>query len=241
MLSIAHSKVSIVTATEYKKHIKHLLYLKTYGGVIEESVNHWNADIIGVTYDKWEVNEFEIKVSVSDLRGEVRAIKRALQGGIYKQEAWVSGSYSYNRVKVDENVSLTKLEKHYCYLVDDKQGSMTFNGTAEEEARMNIWKDRTNKHECFVPHKFYFAVPGELVDEVKALLKDVPFYGIMNADNGVIVKSAKKLPRANIRVRDLFNLFMRACTEWRSMEYNFDRLKETSERGHAIYVRHRGY
>ena len=32
------------TAKDYKKRIKRYLYNKGYGGAVEESVHHWNAD-----------------------------------------------------------------------------------------------------------------------------------------------------------------------------------------------------
>lgn len=222
----------------YKQAMKHHLYQKTYGGVVEESVNHWNADIIGVTFTKWEVNEFEIKVSLSDLRGEIKAIKRALKGSIYQNIASQSSFFSYNNVKVEENVSLTKLEKHYCYLVGDKQGGMTFNGTVEEEKLLNgAPRSRDNVKECFVPHKFYFAVPTFLIENAKELLKDVPYYGIINADTGIIKKSAKTLPRHNARQSDIMNLFFRACTEWRQDFYALKGFRDREGKGEKIHVK----
>lgn len=203
------------TAKDYKKRIKWHLYNKGYGGVVEESVHHWNADIIGV---KWggEVNEFEIKVSLSDLKGEIKAIKRSLEGNIYKTKQSQVGvfeySYTLNKVEVDENVSTTKLEKHYCYLTGNKRPSLTFMGTKEQFLSFNH-KDETEQ--CFIPHKFYFAVPNHLVEHAKSLLKNIPNYGIMNADTGEIKKPACMLPRANIRKQDYCNLFFRACNEFR--------------------------
>lgn len=223
-------------AADYKKLIKQHLYAKNYGGVVEESSNHWNADIIGVNFNG-EVNEFEIKVSIADLRGEVKAIKRAIQGGIYKDIQRPSqGYFTYNEVKVEEKVSLTKLEKHYCYLVGDRQGGMSFSGTVDEERQINS-SGSTNKRECFVPYKFYFAVPTFLVEEAKSLLKDVPNYGIMDADTGEIKKNARKLDRENCRESDMRNLFMRACTEWRQDQYTLEGYRDIVENGRKIYVK----
>ena len=202
------------TAKDYKKRLKYHLYNKNYGGVVEESVHHWNADIIGVRWGG-EVNEFEIKVSLSDLQGEIKAINRALEGNIYKtkesQVGMFEHSYALNTVEVDEKVSTTKLEKHYCYLTGDKLPNSTFMGYKEQFLSLN----KNNTEECFVPHKFYFAVPSHLVESAKGLLKDIPKYGIMDADTGEIKKPARTLPRANIRKEDYYNLFFRACTEFR--------------------------
>jgi hypothetical protein len=221
-----------MTAAEYKKHIKRHLYAKNYGGAVEESVNHWNADIIGVNF-KGETNEFEIKVSVADLKGEIKAINRALQGGIYKSNENQRGLWSYNRVEVEEKVSLTKLEKHYCYLVGPKMAYMTFTGTAAERDRLEPTDDTRS---CFVPSKFYFTVPTEMVELAKELLKKVPYYGVMNADTGEIKKAAKLLPRRNIRSEDYLNLFMRACTEWRDDINRVAYLEHIEKNGHNIYV-----
>ena len=207
------------TAKDYKKRLKYYLYNKNYGGVVEESVHHWNADIVGV---KWggETHEFEIKVSLSDLQGEIKAIKRALQGNIYTTKQTQAGmfeySYTLNKVEVDENVSTTKLEKHYCYLVSDKQPNLSFMGSEEQFLSLN----KSNTQECFIPHKFYFAVPSELVDKAKQLLQDIPNYGLMDADTGEIKKPARTLPRANIRKEDYCNLFFRACNEFRDYMNN---------------------
>ena len=221
-----------MNAQIYKKKIKGFLYAKTYGGVVEESVNHWNADIIGVTF-RHEVNEFEIKCSVNDLRGEIKAIKRALRGDIYKNQSQ-NNLFSYNRVEVEEKVSLTKLEKHYCYLVGNKKQSMSFTGTIEEERQL---KEADDNVTCFVPDKFYFAVPTTLVPIAKELLQDVPYYGVMDADTGEIKKNAKRIPRAHSTKTDIVNLFMRACTEWRLIEYGIEHLQDIMTNGHPIRVK----
>jgi hypothetical protein len=58
----------------------------------------------------------------------------------------------------------------------------------------------------------------------------------MDADTGVIKKSAKALPRRNVRKCDYLNLFMRACTEWRDDMRSKDYYEEIVKNGHHIYV-----
>jgi len=156
-----------------------------------------------------------VKNQLQQIKGEIKAIKRSLEGNIYKtkqsQVGMLEYSYTLNKVEVDENVSTTKLEKHYCYLVSDKQPDLSFMGSEEQFLSLN----KSNTQECFIPHKFYFAVPSELVDKAKQLLQGIPNYGLMDADTGEIKKPARTLPRANIRKEDYCNLFFRACNEFR--------------------------
>lgn len=217
-------------ASEYKKIMKGHLYSKGYGGVVEEVVNTWHADIIGVNF-KGEVNEFEIKVSITDLRGEIKAIRRALSGDIYKKVQHQTGFWSYNHVDVDEKVSLTKLEKHYCYLVGDQQAAMTFNGP--EGAGISS----DNPRACFIPNRFYFAVPTALIDKAKELLSDITLYGLFNADTGEIVKPSRKLPRSQFSRRVFFDLFIRSCTELNDAENSLYSYKNIVENGHSIHVK----
>jgi hypothetical protein len=219
-----------MSAKDYKKKLKRYLYQKKYCGVVEEVVNTWNADIIGV---KWggEVNEFEIKVTLSDLRGEVKAVKRALLGEIYITQENQTGLWSYNSIHIQEKLSKTKLEKHYCYLVGDKQGRMTFHGLEGSLLAAD------NNKDCFVPNKFYFAVPGLLVESAEELLEGVPCYGIFNLDTGVFEKKGIRLPRRNVRFVDMFNLFARSCTELSAAEHGHEHYKNLYENGDTIHVK----
>jgi hypothetical protein len=212
------------TAKNYKRQLKKFLYAKNYCGVVEEVVNTWNADIVGV---KWsgEVNEFEIKITLSDLRGEVKSIKRALLGNIYKCiPPQVEFGFTYNRIVVDEKISTTKLEKHYHYLFADK---------------MNPWhhENTPSTSEDFVPTKFYFAVPSYLINNAKDLMIGIPNYGLINADTGEFVKKATRLKRANVQYKDIFSLFTRSCTELSQAENSLNYYRDLYEKGEHVHVK----
>lgn len=181
-----------------------------FAGAIEEVVNTWNADLIAV---KWggEVVEYEIKCSKADLAGEIKAIRAALDENtmetvpMFRMQGLEDLPETHNpkvkRVRADIKLSHTKIAKHRYYLV--------------EQPQKDGWG---RKRQQFRPHKFYFAVPSELIQAAKDLLRDIKFYGIYNIDTGEIVKNARKLHNEETPAHVMFAMFTRACTERNDME-----------------------
>jgi len=162
-----------------------------YAGVIEEVVNTWNADAIAV---KWngEIIEYEIKCSKYDLIGEVKAITFALDNNaVFSNNLDFIGR---NLVTKDTKLSRTKIAKHHHYLVEQV-------------------KDYSNMEYMFRPNRFYFAVPTELVELAKELLRGIKYYGVYNLDTGEIVKKSYSLHKNSHSASVYLHLFTRACTE----------------------------
>lgn len=181
-----------------------------YAGAVEEVTNTWNADLIAV---KWggEVVEYEIKCSKADLVGEIRAIRAAIdeantmemvpQYRLPFARADDDPIPLVAKIKADIKLSHTKIAKHRHYLVKQEEP--------------NRWG--TNRRQ-FRPHKFYFAVPTELVDVAKAELKGIKQYGVYNVETGEIVKKAFRIHTDSIGDNVFFDLFTRACTERAEVE-----------------------
>jgi len=154
-----------------------------YMGSVWESVHHWNADFIAV---KWngEISEFEIKVSKSDLVGEIKAVRRALEKDSVRIDQLRFGGGQRAIVETTK-LSASKVEKHHHYLVSQRP--------------------------LFRPNLFYFAVPLELVEIAKELTVGTK-YGVFSIDQRLIVKKATKLHREPHSNSTILQLFSRACT-----------------------------
>lgn len=162
-----------------------------YMGGVWEVANLWNADFIAVKWDG-RITEYEIKVSLADLRGEVAAIREALKPGTILKQTNMFGTR--NRVRPDVKLSHTKIEKHHHYLVEHKKPDMSYE-----------WSQV-----MFYPNIFYFAVPSELVAYAVDVLKGLP-YGVFDLDNMKVVVKAKSLRKEGHGARTFIHLFNRSC------------------------------
>lgn len=70
-----------------------------YMGGVWEAANLWNGDFIAVKWDG-RITEFEIKVSLADLRGEVAAIREALKPGTIHEQTNMFGTRKLVRAEV---------------------------------------------------------------------------------------------------------------------------------------------
>ncbi len=139
-----------------------------YVGAVFEAPNLWSADVVACRYSG-KLSEFEIKVSRSDLLGEIAAVKRALepQSVVTTTQNSFGFELGYEVVKVsDTKLSKTKVEKHHHYLVRPRKS--------------------------FRPNQFYFAVPTGLVELAAENTKGLK-YGVFDADKLTVVKRALSL------------------------------------------------
>ena len=166
-------------------------YGNQYMGGVWEASNLANADFLAV---KWngKITEFEIKVSLADLRGEVACIREAM-----KQDVMESAQSMFwpelMRVRRDIRLSHTKIQKHHHYLVKHRRAG-GYEGSEDP----------------FYPNQFYFAVPADLVGAAKALVAGLP-YGVFDLDSMAYVLKGKSLrnePHSSATFKDLFN---RSC------------------------------
>lgn len=99
-----------MTALELKNLLakEHLLNLHRIAFITESAIFH-NADAISVTSSLY-THEYEIKLSVGDLRSEARAIRVAKQ--------WVNGEELDKSISINSFAS-SKLFKHRDYLAGD--------------------------------------------------------------------------------------------------------------------------
>jgi hypothetical protein len=188
-----------MTSFEAKKRL--LMYTDAfstpYMGGVWESANLWNADFLAVKWDS-KITEFEIKVSLADLRGEVAAIREALKPGTIQEQTNMFGTRK--RVRADIKLSHTKIEKHHHYLLEHKTPDM-----------------RPTAPPLFYPNIFYFAVPNELVTHAAALLKGLP-YGVFDLDALEVVVKAKTIRTEPHNAGTFIHLFNRSCVIRRDME-----------------------
>lgn len=204
-------------------------YGNDFAGAVEEVTNTWSADIIAV---KWagEIVEYEIKCSKADLAGEIKAILAATRSDTFVDAPRYSHSFlregeimpTKKIIRTDTKLSQSKIEKHHYYL-------------AEPINRIDMYY-----RSKFRPHKFYFAVPTELIEIAKELLKPVKQYGIYNIDTGQIVKNARRLHYDEIPGSVYFDLFTRACTERNDVESAYRAetyFREVYNNGEQIKVR----
>jgi len=200
-----------MTSKEAKRLIKGRCRMlgNDYAGAVEEVTNTWNADLIAV---KWggEVVEYEIKCSKQDLVGEIRAIRAAMDEATMEMVPRYQLAFTrpddepiplVAKIKADIKLSHTKITKHRHYLVKQEE------------------KDRWGRNRRqFRPHKFYFAVPTELVEVAKTELKGIKQYGVYNVETGEIVKKAFRIHHDDVGDGVFFDLFTRACTERADVE-----------------------
>lgn len=195
-----------------------------YAAAVEEVTNTRSADLIAVEWGG-RITEFEIKVSRSDLRGEVRAIFAAMTPGIMRSMDVGYGSTEKRwYITPDTKLSRTKIDKHHHYIVE----------THREHDRMagNNWVM------MFKPHRFYFAVPGELVEYAKELLKPIKQYGVYCIETGKIEKRAYALHTEQLPSRVYFDLLTRACTERNHAMRDYRIAQDKLDNGVEVFVRH---
>lgn len=166
-----------------------------YYGAATEVASANNADILTLDHRKRCV-EFEIKVSRQDLRNEAIGARIAWQ--------------------------LENPEDHYVW--GEEKG---WNGEMQRVRKPCKKFDKVPKHAgyykhyirhdhdygYFVPHKFYFAVPHELVDYAKQMVKGLP-YGVFDLSYPRIAKPAKILTQNGATDRVLIEMFARAINEY---------------------------
>lgn len=162
-------------------------------GGVWEAANLWNADFIAVKYDG-RIAEFEIKVSATDLRGEIAAIRTALLPNTMEKSNHMLYGEQY-RVRRDIKLSHTKISKHHHYLVEHKKAPMSFE-----------WSPV-----LFYPNTFYFAVPTELLGIAAGLVKGLS-YGVFDLDKLSVFVKAKSLRSEAHGAHTYKQLFSRSCT-----------------------------
>lgn len=166
-----------------------------YYGAATEVASANNADILTLDFRNRCV-EFEIKVSKQDLRNELIGARMAW--GLEKEEdhyVWgeEKGWNGEMRRVRKPCKKFDKLPKHTRY-------------------RMHYMRDDRD-YGYFVPHKFYFAVPHELVDYAKEMVKGTP-YGVFDLSYPKIAKPAKVLTQKPADNRVLTEMFVRAINEY---------------------------
>lgn len=218
-----------MTSDDIKKlMLKRCSFSNGYMGAVTEATNCNAADVIGVKFGA-RVQEFEIKVSRSDLIGEMRCARVA--AGLLNLEQFIKKDIQLN-LETDgiertpeqiqmikdrgHSLSKTKLEKHRFYL--DKT----------HYQKPYAWGAQPKK---FVPHTFYWCIPYSLLEVCREYNAGLP-YGIYVYDmpqrsiyeRKYIVTPARSLGgQGDGLYMDLFN---RACTEWADDRHRVAYLEE---------------
>lgn len=164
--------------------------------VIHETDAMYKPDIATITRDL-RVNEYEIKVSLADLRKEldyidfVRSdhelqIPMQFDDGVYdmrlnephekyleRQKAYFeSGHKKFTR---DDN----KYRKHRHYLFNEVPQYM-------------------RGRECYRPNRFYFLIPKELYEAEKDRLDAIPMYGVIDAQYFSSLKRCQQIHKGQV-------------------------------------------
>jgi hypothetical protein len=150
-----------------------------------------NADVLMVRHPH-DILEFEVKVSRGDFMCEIKNIRFAL--GIDTVDTYrAKGGKGYRSLSYD------KYTKHANYLGIHDNGSTILH----------------DSEGAFVPHRFYFAVPTEMVDF--AISKVVEYklpYGVVELCPGIpVLRPAKRLATAHITATQALYMFYRCFRE----------------------------
>lgn len=210
-----------MTSNEIKSLlIERCSYANGYVGAVYETPNLSSADVIAVRFGG-KTQEYEIKVSRSDLIGEMRCARVA--AGLEGTEKYISKQVKIalsDDLMTDEQrevllrtkhtLSKTKLEKHRFYL----------DPTHKEKERYPWGVTGWVQPKGFVPNTFYWCIPYELLEVCKELNAGLPYgiyvYNMPQKDKyyqKFIVKGARSLNGQGDKL--YFELFNRACTLWR--------------------------
>lgn len=180
----------MITAKELKPQIiSELIYHKGYHCAFTEFNMHFGiADIFAMTKAEF-THEIEIKTERGDLKSELDCILLVMSNK--DQKKWMN-----------------KLHKHYAYLSKIQVSKYSL---FEPSIDKNYYRDVEVDH---IPNKFSFAVPGELLDYAKGVLKDTP-YGLILVDRGFfkVVKTAGYLHKEKISERMRMYLLRKASME----------------------------
>jgi hypothetical protein len=161
----------------------------------------YKPDIATITRDL-TVSEYEIKVSLQDLRKELdyidfvtsdhqKHITMEFDNGIHDQrlnEPWearekrreaytATGHHKYRR---DDN----KYRKHRHYLFNEVPHYVS--------------------PESYRPNRFYFLIPRDLYEAEKTRLDAIPFYGVIDAQTFLSLKRCRQIHKKQVDARTVW-------------------------------------
>lgn len=184
------------TAKEIKEELIHyFLFNRNFLCMAHEiALYEGIADVSGIDAGGRLV-EVEVKVSWADFKSEIDAISQVqtVEGGLFHSDIWPEGIKK----------RAPKYEKHFLYL----RGAEEFC-----QKRYKRYADLDNGEfvkgqfsKCFLPNKFYFAVPRELKERAIEALQGTPYGLICDATS---YKQAKALHKNTLPVA-VYALFLR--------------------------------
>lgn len=175
------------TAKNIKANFRHQMYYKDMV-LVHETPWLFKPDIATITRDH-KVNEYEIKVALSDLRRELDAIDYATQD--HQQGIWYDPSIAW--LVTD---SLEEREARRA------MGRETYRGIRRDsnkylKHRYYLFGQIPKHHRGGRPNRFYFILPSELYEAEKARLDRLP-YGVMSAKAFWSLKPCKPLHKEEV-------------------------------------------
>lgn len=177
-------------SSEIKAHILwHALYRLHFVAAITENGHGCMgvADVFGILESGYTV-EFEIKTSKADLMGEIRSIRAIAEKLDLFNQARAAGKAT----------AYAKYPKHRLYI----DGSSMYSQDVQDQLEMR-------------PNKYFFAVPGSLLEVAKEGLKGTPYglYVIDEFGTPVCKKRADLLHPRKASDRLKMKILRSACTE----------------------------
>ncbi len=190
-------KVAACTAQDIIYHFVRRAYFDGHIVVHEPDVMY-KPDIATITRDL-RVNEYEIKVSLQDLRKELdyidfvtkdhqNQIPMEFDNGVHDQRlnepwedrekrraAWMATGHS--KYRRDDN----KYRKHRYYLFGETPHYMA--------------------PDSYRPNRFYFLIPKELYEAEKARIDAIPMYGVIDARTFFSLKRCRQIHQGQVSPR----------------------------------------
>lgn len=210
--------------------IKRCSFGNGYVGAVTEVTMLNAADVIAVKFGG-TIQEFEIKVSRSDLIGEMRCARVA---------AGLDDVRKYTRKEVQQALLTDDIERTAEQTEMIYERGHTLSETKLTKHRMYLTKpkDRPVKplwaHKRFIPNVFYWCIPYSLLEVCRELNKGLP-YGIYVYDYPqplnsyspkYFIKNARSIGAEGSIYYDVFN---RACTQWADDRHRIEFLERELE------------
>ena len=164
-----------ITATDIKQRFT-INRLQSGHIIASESEYFRKPDLLTIS-NNLRVCEYEIKVSISDLRRELEYIETVIQdqkdGVVYDLGGMTLFNSNYDHTSRKIRTGDNKYKKHRAYQFYKLRSGTALIGP--------------------VPNRFYFLIPDELFQKEQERLFKIPYYGVISADNFAILKKCQSI------------------------------------------------
>ena len=192
-----------MNSRQSKDRLKNYIAWKPgFAGAVTELASFLGTPDVMALDNKDRTYEYEIKVSRQDLRNEIISARVAHKIDKPEKYIGIENVYYYDDGDFMLKNDIGNKDKRFAKLGKHKRFYYRY-------SRHPKYDHYNNQ----IPHKFYIAVPHELVDYAKEFMKGLP-YGIFDLSYLRIVRSAKILTEQPANASVLSSMFSRAINEY---------------------------